>query len=119
MGPTRPSRRNGRTCFLHVKDVARSGAEVLNPFDIADDLQHALRSARAAGHQVIVIPARCRSCGFIFDEEKLSKALDAWTESVSALATWIRYSPPPPDAKPVEPWFDDEPDDDGGPETMH
>jgi predicted Zn-ribbon and HTH transcriptional regulator len=41
--------------------------------DIADDLQHALRSARAAGHQVIVIPARCRSCGFIFDEEKLSK----------------------------------------------
>jgi len=46
-------------------------------------------------------------------------ALDAWTESVSALATWIRYSPPPPDAKPVEPWFDNEPDDDGGPETMH
>jgi predicted Zn-ribbon and HTH transcriptional regulator len=41
--------------------------------DIADDLQHALRSARAAGHQVIVIPARCRSCGFIFEEEKLSK----------------------------------------------
>ena len=87
--------------------------------DVDDDLQHALRSARAAGHRVIVIPARCRSCGFIFDEEKLSKALDAWTESVSALATWIRYSPPPPDAKPVEPWFDDEPDDDGGPETMH
>ena len=46
-------------------------------------------------------------------------ALDAWTESVSGLATWIRYSPPPPDAKPVEPFFDDEPDDDGGPETMH
>jgi hypothetical protein len=41
--------------------------------DITDDLQHALRSARAAGHQVIVIPARCRSCGFIFDEQKLSK----------------------------------------------
>ena len=40
---------------------------------VDDDLQHALRSARAAGHQVIVIPARCRSCGFIFDEEKLSK----------------------------------------------
>src|ERR1700722_14100721 len=41
--------------------------------DITDDLQHALRSARAAGHQVIVIPARCRSCGFIFHEQKLSK----------------------------------------------
>ena len=41
--------------------------------DVDDDLQHALRSARAAGHQVIVIPARCRSCGFTFDEQKLSK----------------------------------------------
>jgi transcriptional regulator len=41
--------------------------------DVDDDMQHALRSARAAGHQVIVIPARCRSCGFTFDEEKLSK----------------------------------------------
>src|SRR5437870_8106356 len=37
-------------------------------------------------------------------------------KSVSELATWIRYSPPPQGAKPVEPWFDDraEDDDDGG-----
>ena len=41
--------------------------------DIADDLLHAIRSARAAGHQVVVIPSRCRSCGFTFDAEKLSK----------------------------------------------
>jgi hypothetical protein len=41
--------------------------------DVEDDLRHALRSARAAGHQVIVVPARCRTCGFTFDEEKLSK----------------------------------------------
>jgi transcriptional regulator len=41
--------------------------------DAEDDLRHALRSARAAGHQVTVVPARCRSCGFTFDEEKLSK----------------------------------------------
>jgi hypothetical protein len=47
--------------------------------------------------------------------------LDEWTTSVSELATWIRYSPPPPGAKPIEPWFEDqsEDDDDGGPETMH
>jgi hypothetical protein len=45
-------------------------------------------------------------------------AFDEWTKSVSELATWIRYSPPPPGAKPVEPWFDDETEeDDGGPET--
>ena len=41
--------------------------------DVEDDLRHALRSAQAAGHQIVVVPARCRSCGFTFDEEKLSK----------------------------------------------
>jgi len=41
--------------------------------DVEDDLRHALRSAKAAGQQILVIPARCRSCGFTFDEEKLSK----------------------------------------------
>jgi hypothetical protein len=48
-------------------------------------------------------------------------ALDRWAESISALATWIRYSPPPPGAKPAEPWFDQqsEDDDDGGPDTLH
>jgi hypothetical protein len=44
--------------------------------------------------------------------------LDEWTQSVSELATWIRYSPPPPGAKPVEPWFEDQAEDDGGPETI-
>ena len=41
--------------------------------DVEEDLRHALRSARAAGHRVMVIPARCRSCDFTFDEAKLSK----------------------------------------------
>jgi transcriptional regulator len=41
--------------------------------DVEDDLRHALRSAKAAGHQIVVVPARCRSCGFTFDEERLSK----------------------------------------------
>jgi predicted Zn-ribbon and HTH transcriptional regulator len=41
--------------------------------DVEDDLRHALRSARAAGHRIVVVPARCRSCGFTFDEQKLSK----------------------------------------------
>jgi predicted Zn-ribbon and HTH transcriptional regulator len=41
--------------------------------DVADDLEHAIRSARAAGHRVRVEPARCRDCGFLFDERKLSK----------------------------------------------
>jgi predicted Zn-ribbon and HTH transcriptional regulator len=41
--------------------------------DIEDDLRHALRSAKAAGRQIVIAPARCRSCGFTFGVEKLSK----------------------------------------------
>jgi predicted Zn-ribbon and HTH transcriptional regulator len=39
--------------------------------DVEDDLRHALRSARAAGHDVEVIPARCKQCGFVFSADKL------------------------------------------------
>ena len=41
--------------------------------EVEDELGHVLRSAKAAGHQILVVPARCRSCGFTFDEQKLSK----------------------------------------------
>src|SRR2546425_2933508 len=54
-----------------VSSIAR--ALGLRRGDVEDDLRHALRSARAAGHEIVIVPARCRSCGFTFDEEKLSK----------------------------------------------
>jgi transcriptional regulator len=41
--------------------------------DIEEDLRHAIRSATAAGHQVEILPARCRTCGFTFDAQKLMK----------------------------------------------
>ena len=41
--------------------------------DAEEDLRHALRSAVAAGHRVEVLPARCKDCGFVFDENRLSK----------------------------------------------
>ncbi len=41
--------------------------------DVEEDLRHALRSARAAGHTIVVTPARCRACGFTFGEDKLTK----------------------------------------------
>lgn len=41
--------------------------------DIEEDLRHAIRSARTAGHRVQVLPARCKSCGFEFDENRLAK----------------------------------------------
>ena len=40
--------------------------------DMEDDLRHALRSARAAGYKIDVL-ARCKTYGFVFDAEKLSK----------------------------------------------
>jgi transcriptional regulator len=41
--------------------------------DIEEDLRHLVKSARAAGHVVEVIPARCKSCDFVFSEEKLTR----------------------------------------------
>ena len=41
--------------------------------DVEQDVQHALRSAVAAGYRVTVIPARCKQCGFVFGEERLTK----------------------------------------------
>ncbi len=41
--------------------------------DVEDDLRHAIRSARASGQDVTVLPAKCRTCGFTFGAEKLSK----------------------------------------------
>jgi predicted Zn-ribbon and HTH transcriptional regulator len=41
--------------------------------DMEADLHHALRSARSAGHQIEVIPARCKSCDFVFGADKLTK----------------------------------------------
>lgn len=41
--------------------------------DVEDDLRHALRSARAAGHRIEIVPARCKSCDFVFGTDKLVK----------------------------------------------
>jgi predicted Zn-ribbon and HTH transcriptional regulator len=54
-----------------VSSVARELG--LKRGDVEEDLAHVIRSARAAGHRVVVQPARCRACGFTFGEDKLSK----------------------------------------------
>jgi predicted Zn-ribbon and HTH transcriptional regulator len=41
--------------------------------DVEEDLRHAIRSARAQGHAVEVIPARCKACDFVFGDDKLTK----------------------------------------------
>ena len=40
---------------------------------VEDDLRHAIRSAQAAGHRVLITPAQCRQCGFMFGADKLAK----------------------------------------------
>jgi predicted Zn-ribbon and HTH transcriptional regulator len=41
--------------------------------DVEDALPHIMRSARAAGRRVTIVPARCRQCDFTFHESKLSR----------------------------------------------
>ena len=41
--------------------------------DVESELPHLLRSARAAGWRITIDPARCRNCGFAFDDEVLGK----------------------------------------------
>ena len=56
------------------RSVSRLARELRLPrADVEDALRHMIRSARAAGHRIVVLPARCRSCGFTFDDETLTK----------------------------------------------
>jgi transcriptional regulator len=54
-----------------VSSVARELG--LTRRDVEDHLRHAIRSAKAAGHSIRIEPARCRQCGFLFGEDKLSR----------------------------------------------
>jgi len=57
--------------FRSVSSLARELGTTRG--DVEDDLRHALRSARAAGHDIEIVPARCKSCDFLFSEDKLAK----------------------------------------------
>ena len=54
-----------------VSSIARELG--LTRSDVEEDLRHSIRSARAAGHRLVVEPARCRACGFTFGEDRLKK----------------------------------------------
>jgi predicted Zn-ribbon and HTH transcriptional regulator len=56
------------------RSVSRLARDLgLSRGDVEDDLRHMIRSARAAGHRVEILPARCRSCDFTFAEDRLGK----------------------------------------------
>jgi predicted Zn-ribbon and HTH transcriptional regulator len=67
-----------RKTLLEMLTVPRTASSLVRELglkrgDIDEDLRHLIRSARAAGHAVVVEPARCKACGFIFSEDKLDK----------------------------------------------
>ncbi|HKB13636.1 MAG TPA: hypothetical protein VKD69_23375 [Vicinamibacterales bacterium] len=56
------------------RSVSRLARELRLPrADVEDALRHMIRSARAAGHTILIEPARCRACGFTFGEDKLTR----------------------------------------------
>lgn len=71
----------GLTRRRHLRDILtepRTASSVAHELglrrgDIEEELRHAIRSARAAGDRIAIEPARCRTCGFLFDGERVSK----------------------------------------------
>jgi predicted Zn-ribbon and HTH transcriptional regulator len=67
-------RRDLREMLREPRSVSSLARELgLRREDVEDDVRHAIRSARAAGARVEVVPARCKACGYLFDEERLTK----------------------------------------------
>jgi transcriptional regulator len=54
-----------------VSSIAREMG--LDRRDVEDDLRHAIRTAEVAGHTIVVEPARCKQCGFVFGADRLAK----------------------------------------------
>jgi predicted Zn-ribbon and HTH transcriptional regulator len=74
---------------VEPRTVSRLARELGLPrADVEDDLRHMIRSARAAGHRVVVEPAKCRACGYLFSEDKLAKP----SRCPACRSTWL-YEP--------------------------
>jgi predicted Zn-ribbon and HTH transcriptional regulator len=42
--------------------------------EVEDHLRHLLKSAKAADKDIRIEPARCRSCGYVFSKDKVTRA---------------------------------------------
>lgn len=68
---------------MTVSQLARLADE--SPARVADDLNHLARSLKHTDYRAVVEPARCRSCGFEFAAEKLTKP----SKCPECRSTWI------------------------------
>ncbi len=56
---------------LGLKDTAK--LLEMRPREVEDDLKHLMKSLKHSKYRLHVIPARCRKCGFKFQQDKLHK----------------------------------------------
>lgn len=68
---------------MTLVDIA--GQLGVSPRDVADDLEHLLKSLEHSDYVAIVTPARCRKCELTFDERKLRKP----SKCPACRSTWI------------------------------
>ena len=54
-----------------VSQIAREVRE--HPKDVADDLEHLLKSLKHTEYESVVTPAQCKKCEFVFGPDKLTK----------------------------------------------
>ena len=92
---------NRRTLLEALGPTPRSLSDLALQFgvsrrDVEDALPHIVRSARAAGQRLVIVPARCKQCDFTFDESKLSRPSRCPQCKVSSLHEPLigRTSPP-------------------------
>jgi transcriptional regulator len=56
---------------MSLSEIAREIHE--NPKEVIDALEHLSQSLKHTEHRLIVQPAQCRSCGFIFRADKFTR----------------------------------------------
>ena len=69
---------------MTVSQIARLVDE--SPRGVAEDLNHLLRSLKHTEYKAVVEPARCRACGFLFSEGKLTKP----SKCPECKSTWVQ-----------------------------
>ena len=68
---------------MTVSQIARLVDE--SPDRVADDLNHLFRSLKHTEYKAVVVPARCRSCGFEFSGAKFTKP----SKCPECHSTWV------------------------------